>query len=79
MGRQTNVSQAEGTLGLNTLLASSMIALFAAMTGCSGSEVGNGAGLCDPACADNEECIDSICVSKRAAPSIATALVIHTV
>lgn len=54
----------KGRSGLNTLLASSMIALFAAMTGCSGSEVGNGAGLCDPACADNEECIDSICVSK---------------
>ncbi len=53
-----------GRSPLFTLIASSLLTLSSFVIGCSGSEVGNGAGLCEPACADNEECVDGACVSK---------------
>lgn len=32
--------------------------------GCSGSQVGNGQGVCDPGCPDDQECIEGVCLSK---------------
>lgn len=48
-----------------SLLAASALCLSALLSpGCSGSEVGSGTALCDPACADDQECVDGICLSK---------------
>jgi hypothetical protein len=63
----------KGTILLSTaarsLLAMSVLALMWSQPSCSGSEVGNGATLCDPGCADDQECIDAICVSKTSCSS----------
>ena len=63
----------KGTILLSTaarsLLAMSVLALMWSQPSCSGSEVGNGAALCDPGCADDQECIDAICVSKTSCSS----------
>lgn len=49
------------SLGLAGLLALSVGGLFGA---CSGAQVGNGTGVCDPACAEDQECVDGACLSK---------------
>jgi len=52
-----------------SLIASSALSMVMLQMSCSGSEVGNGTAICDPACAPDQDCIESRCVSKATCAS----------
>ena len=47
-----------------SIVAASALAIALLQPSCSGSEVGSGTTLCDPGCADDQDCIEAVCVSK---------------
>lgn len=47
-----------------SIVTASALAIALLQPSCSGSEVGSGTTLCDPGCADDQDCIDAVCVSK---------------
>jgi len=47
-----------------SIVTASALAIALLQPSCSGSEVGSGTTLCDPGCADDQDCIEAVCVSK---------------